>query len=158
MYTKIEGVMSEKIIISKITAEDTYVIRHQVLRSPDQELSSAFFEGDKLPTTIHLGAHFQNNLVGVLSLYINSPDYPELDGLSMQIRGVAVKDRFQGKGIGRVILTESITRAKELEVKYLWCNARTHVTDFYKSFDFKIHGNEFEVLTVGPHYRMVLKL
>ena len=40
----------------------------------------------------------------------------------------------------------------------LWCNARTSASDFYMKQGFVVDGDEFEMTSIGPHYRMKLKL
>lgn len=60
-------------IVKKITAPETYLIRHPVLRKGKPK-ESCFFEEDDLKSTNHFGLFLKQELVGIISLYkkINS--------------------------------------------------------------------------------------
>jgi len=57
-----------KFEITQITAEDTYPLRHALLRK-GRPLSSCILEGDDAPETIHLGVFFENDLIGIGSAF-----------------------------------------------------------------------------------------
>jgi len=69
-----------------------------------------------------------------------------------QLRGMATKQKEQGKGFGRQILEAEIDYLREqTDATLLWCNARLPAVDFYKKFGFEFVGEEFEVEGIGPH-------
>ena len=47
--------------IKKITAFETIIVRHPVLR-PGRPIESCHFDGDELLTTSHFGLYFENQL------------------------------------------------------------------------------------------------
>lgn len=57
-----------KIDIKRITADETYPLRHAILRY-GKPLETCFFDGDNLDTTKHFGAFKDSKLVGVVSYY-----------------------------------------------------------------------------------------
>ena len=54
--------------IKKITSTDTFSVRHPVLRS-GKPLESCLFDGDTFATTSHYGLFFNQEIIGVLSLF-----------------------------------------------------------------------------------------
>jgi hypothetical protein len=51
--------------IQKIIAQDTYPVRHQVLRS-GKPIESCQFDGDELGSTHHFGYYLNNQIIGVI--------------------------------------------------------------------------------------------
>ena len=139
-------------ILKKITASETYSVRLPVLRK-GKSVESCQFDGDHLATTIHFGLYLNQELVGIVSLFQKSnPLFPEKK--QFQIRGMAVLDDFQKKGIGEKLVQTVINFAKEKEVKVIWFNARKNAVPFYEKLDFHIHGTAFEIEGIGTHYVM----
>lgn len=75
-----------------------------------------------------------------------------------QLRGMAVLEEYQGKGVGKILLTFAENLAKEKDTQTLWMNARVSALDFYRNSGYKILGEVFEVPGIGPHYVMFKKL
>jgi len=94
-------------------------------------------------------------LVGVVSIYkrLNSEVHT---GCGFQIRAMATCDSVRGKGIGLKLLNSAETCAFDLGAHYLWANARTSATGFYKKAGYTVCGEEFDIQGVGPHFLIFL--
>lgn len=140
----------------QIDNQDCIPLRQLVLRN-NQPIKNCVFDGDELESTIHIGAFFQTNLVGIVSLmkYSNS----EFNSHKQyQLRGMAVHPNFQGKGIGKQLLQFSLAHLSRLKIDLCWCNARKKAVSLYHKQGFTVHGSEFEIPTIGPHFLMVKKI
>ncbi|MBU2950313.1 GNAT family N-acetyltransferase [Tamlana agarivorans] len=142
--------------IKQITVKESYKVRQPVLR-PGRPITSCVFDGDDLTTTIHLGIYEHHNIIGVCSFFKN--DHKELPHPKQyQLRGMAVMESFQGKGIGNQILSYGESLMKEKNIKVIWCNARETALPFYKKSGYEIFGNAFEIPGIGTHYNMLKAL
>lgn len=140
--------------IKNISTQDTYEMRLIVLR---KNIDLPYkFEGDNDKDTFHLGAFYQNELVGIATFMKNTID-SELEE-QYQLRGMATLPKVRGKGAGKLLIEEAKRIIKEKGISFLWCNARIEAVGFYESLNFKIIGEEFEVQKVGPHYKMMTEL
>ena len=142
------------ISIAEIKAEDTYPIRKSILRK-GMTLSYKM-SGDHDNETLHLGLFESEKVVCIASFMKMSNSL--FDGNQVQLRGMATSDSYQGKGYGKLLLSEAESKLKSRGVDLLWCNARTVAIDFYKKLGYQTVGNIFEVAEVGPHYLMFKKL
>lgn len=139
-------------IIKKIPTESTFMVRNVVLR-PNLPIETCHFDGDNLSSTTHFGYYHEEKLVGVLSLF----DKTHLnwnDKQQLQIRGMAILEDFQKKGIGQMLVHEAISFAKKNNNSLVWCNARKNAVPFYEKINFHIHGTAFEIEGVGTHFLM----
>lgn len=143
-------------MIKKITAETTFSVRNPVLR-PNQSVESCHFEDDNLPTTTHFGFYDNENLVGIVSVFekmnINWKEYKQI-----QIRGMAVLEDFQKKGIGEKLIKSVIKLANENEKKIIWFNSRKNAVQFYEKLGFHKFGAAFEIEGIGTHLLMYRKI
>jgi GNAT superfamily N-acetyltransferase len=143
-------------MILPIHYQDTYLIRHQVLRK-GKPIETCCFNGDAENSTAHFGLFKEEQLIGVVSVF-NTPSKHFKEQSQFQIRGMAVLDGFQHKGFGNqlVIYAENYCREKKGEV--IWFNARQKAVPFYKKKDYKILGDAFEIPEVGIHFVMYKKI
>jgi predicted GNAT family N-acyltransferase len=126
-------------------------LRHRVLRA-GLPLEAAIFDGDDEPTTRHVAAFNQSaEVIGCVSI-VQRPWNGEP---AWQLRGMAVADGLRGSGIGKLLLThvEQIVRSQHHSAT-LWCNARTPAVCFYEAIGWRRVGEQFEIPTAGPHFRM----
>lgn len=142
-----------------ITAEETIAVRWPILR-PGFPRETAIFPGDELPTTQHFGAFTDDGrLVGVASIYLAPlPDAPAdlatpADKV-WQLRGMATLPEVRGAGHGAALVAACEEAARAAHAAFLWCNARTSAAPFYEKQGWAILGAEFDIPTVGPHFRM----
>jgi GNAT superfamily N-acetyltransferase len=143
--------------IRVISAEETVAVRWPVLR-PGFPRETAEFSGDTEPTTFHLGVFADGRLVGVASVY-DAP-CPDDSGAihPCQLRGMATLPEVRGSGGGRALLAACVEKARDRGCDLLWCNARVSAADFYARAGWQVVGAEFDIPTVGPHFRMLLRL
>ncbi|SNQ44235.1 GNAT family N-acetyltransferase [Cellulophaga lytica] len=139
-----------------ISAIETYPVRHPVLRA-GKPLSSCEFSGDNLKTTFHIGAYQNNQLIGVASL-LQVKNTSILNVFAYQLRGMAIANEHQGKGLGKKIINYAETILKEKGVLLLWMNARVSAIPFYTKCGYTKSGSIFEIQKVGPHVVMFKKL
>lgn len=135
--------------LKPICAKDTYAVRHPVLRKGLPAHTCAF-DFDDAPNTLHLGAFANDALVGVLSL-LQKPQ-------SVQLRGMAVLESFQGKGIGKQLIAHAENQVRQYSICTLWMNARLVAIPFYETFGYLKQGNPFELPYGGTHYKMTKHL
>ena len=138
--------------IKKIDTKTTFSVRKPVLR-PHQPLESCHFEGDNLPSTTHFGFYDDENMVGIVSTFEKINENWKIK-CQMQVRGMAILENFQKKGIGEQLMNEVINLANEKKVEVIWFNARKNAVPFYEKLGFHIKGTAFEIETVGTHYLM----
>lgn len=142
--------------IKKITALDTYPVRHLVLRA-GKPIESCHFEGDELVSTHHFGCFVADQLIGVISLFeIGNANFAEQK--SFQIRGMAVIYSHQKQGVGEALVHKAESFCITEKARLIWFNARTSAVGFYKKMGYEIVGSEFEIKEVGPHFLMNKKI
>jgi GNAT superfamily N-acetyltransferase len=140
--------------IKKITAKQTYELRHPLLRK-GQPINTCHLPLDNDSKSIHLGAYFETQLVGVLSAFNKScPGYESKNGI--QLRAIAVHTPFQGKGIATQLIQKAfLSIRKTLTIHHVWLNARIVAKDLYLKNNFKPIGNVFEIDSIGLHQRFI---
>jgi len=142
--------------IKEIPTDLTYSVRQPILR-PGKPIESCFFEGDKLATTTHYGIFIDKEVVGVVSVFLNSnANFTEIK--QFQLRGMAISDSVQKKGFGKLLLKaveEDIFRENKNGV--IWFNARLSAVDFYKKSKYQLIDKPFEIEEIGTHYIMYKK-
>jgi GNAT superfamily N-acetyltransferase len=152
--------MSAKIEVRRVAVEKILDLRHRILRAglPPE---SACFEGDEAETTLHFAAftveapsHAEQRPVGCLTLMLNSFQAEP----AWQLRGMAVDEPHQGRGLGRELLTRAEQAVAAGQVCLLWCNARVPAAGFYEKHGWTSVSEVFEIPTAGPHVKMSKRL
>ena len=144
-------------MIRAISAAETIAIRWPVLRA-GFPCETAVFDGDDAPGTLHLGAFDGEVLVGVASIFL-APFPARSDAApAMQLRGMATLPEVRGAGFGTALLDACVAAAREKGAMLIWCNARSGAAKFYAQNGWQIAGEEFDIPSVGPHFRMWLGL
>lgn len=136
--------------IKKISAESTYFIRREILR--DGMNVSVSFEGDTDENTFHLGAFYNEELVGIATFMENTCDV--LIGKQYQLRGMATLPKVRGLGFGSELLIKAVEVLRQKQVTHLWCNARKIAVPFYEKNGFEVMSDFFEIPEVGTHCKM----
>ena len=144
------------LVFKLISPKETYPVRHAILRA-GKPLSSCKFDGDDLKTTLHIGAYQNGNLVGVATL-LEAKKSAILDVNAYQLRGMAIHQDQQGKGLGKKIINYAETILQEKHVLLLWMNARESAIPFYTNCGYTKSGRIFDIEKVGPHVVMFKKL
>jgi len=147
--------------IRRVGVEKILDLRHRILRAglPRQ---SACFEGDESKTTLHFAAltadasgQLAGQVVGCLSLMLNSFEAEP----AWQLRGMAIDEPHQGRGIGRqLMIWAEKAAAAEGKAGWLWCNARLPAAGFYQKQGWTAASEVFEIPTAGPHIKMRKRL
>ncbi|MCZ8332028.1 MAG: GNAT family N-acetyltransferase [Flavobacterium sp.] len=88
--------------IEEITFQETFSVRHPVLRA-GKPIESCHFDGDDLTSTKHFGIFIDNTLVGVTSLFMQDHSFFN-HKIQMQMRGMAVLNSHQKQGFGEKLL------------------------------------------------------
>lgn len=142
--------------IKKISSIETYHVRHEVLRK-GKPIETCQFKGDDDDNTTHFGLFLENKLVGIISIFKeNNTLFPESN--QFQIRGMAVLEEFQGKGLGAELVKKAENYCINLNTDLIWFNARENAVPFYKKLDYKIMGDSFLIPDVGIHFVMCKKI
>jgi GNAT superfamily N-acetyltransferase len=145
--------------VKTITARETFPVRHQVLRK-GRPMEDCHFSGDDLGTTFHLGAFEKEKLLGVATFLMNKDvQLEEIEPFKIhhcyQLRGMAVLEHLQGKGVGKLLIKTAESILKEKNIKVLWCNARTNAVSFYEKNGYVIVSDPFTIKNVGEHFKMM---
>lgn len=142
--------------VLRISASDTYRIRHQVLR-PTGTLKDCEFKGDKDELTFHLGAFVDKKLVSVASFYFEK--HPNIEGqYQFRLRGMATLPEHRAHGHSSALLKTAFPLIKQNFCQVLWCNARVAAVGFYEKVGFNKHGEFFDVPETGPHQLMSITI
>lgn len=147
--------MNHPATIRMIRPEETYPLRHKVLR-PSQASELCPFDLDEHKDSFHLGAFQGDLLVGILSAVPLDEKGVEREDV-FRIRGMAVDADSRGRGIGTLLLQSAAKHLERQGPCRLWCFARSPAVPFYVRNGFVIVGEEFEIEGVGPHFTMILK-
>ena len=122
-------------------------LRYEILRRPlGMPSSGAVFPGDEDQTTLHILALFESDLIGCATLMIGDSD-------EIQLRGMAVANPWQRRGVGQRIVSTAKSVAVE-KTKSLWCNARFPAIGFYQRQGWTSFGDFFDIPVIGPHIVM----
>jgi GNAT superfamily N-acetyltransferase len=140
-------------VVKKITALETYSVRHQVLRK-GKPIETCAFIGDDEAATTHFGLFKNEKLIGVVSVFKTKNELFDAES-QFQIRGMAVLEEFQNQGFGTQLLTVAEKFCTEENTAILWFNAREKAVSFYKKLGFEIIGDSFEINTIGTHFVML---
>lgn len=71
-----------------------------------------------------------------------------------QIRYMAVNDNYQGKGLGKLIVTKLEEEAKLIGLKTIELQARENALEFYKSQGYIVKETTFKLWDIIQHYLM----
>ena len=139
-------------IIKKITAQETFIVRHPVLR-PGKPISECLFNEDNNPSSIHLGLEINGHIISVISaLPIQCENFPFI--MSMRLRGIATLKEHQRKGFGSRLIIDIEKRVFNLKkIGLIWLNARISANIFYENLGYKAIGKTFDIQGIGIHQR-----
>lgn len=143
-------------MIRFIEVDELLPLRKEVLRPGKLTPEECRFPTDKLPGAFHLGCYLQGELVCIASFHPQG--YRDFKGEGFQLRGMATREKFRGRGFGNRLLSFAIVYLRGQGVNYLWCNARKTALQFYKNMGFEIISPEFDVPGIGPHYVLYVKI
>jgi len=138
--------------IKKITASETYPLRHAILRQ-NEPIEKCIYPFDNAFSTLHFGLFEKEFLIGIVSLFETKKDLFE-DVKQFQIRGMAVLESHQKKGYGAALIKHAISHLQKEKDFLIWFNARIIAIGFYEKLGFEKTGGAFEIFPIGMHYIM----
>ena len=131
-------------------------LRARILR-PGQPMAASHYPGEESEESLHLCAMIGDEVVGCAS-WMPEPASFRSAQKPYRLRGMATDNNYQGQGIGKRLVEESLKILKAKGVDFVWCNAREVAFLFYEKMNFKYHGTLFELPLIGPHKIMYLEL
>ncbi|MBZ4041488.1 GNAT family N-acetyltransferase [Flavobacterium hibisci] len=143
-------------LIKEISSQETFILRHPVLRK-GKPIETCIFEGDDLQTTHHFGLFDNSDLIGIISLFLKTNTI-FAENLQAQIRGMAIAEAHQKKGHGEALVKHCEAYCISNGFTLIWFNARATAVGFYKKMGYEVKGNSFDIPDVGEHYLMYKKI
>lgn len=145
-------------IVERCSAAEILPLRLAVLRDGTVSQNPRY-EEDDLEGTVHFAVRDQKTgeLVGT-STWLPRPWHVESTAGAMQLRGMAVEQRVQGRGLGGVMLATGIQHAKKNGAKYVWARARDSALYFYERHGFAVVGTAFIDETTGLSHHLVVQV
>ena len=127
--------------------EDTVRLRDQVLRKP-LNLSFSQEELAQENSSFHLAGYWQQEIVACLILKPSGRN-------TVKMRQVAVCDKMQGKGIGKLLVLFAEDFARQSGYREIILHARETAIPFYLKLGYETSGTSFS--EVGLPHKMMLK-
>ena len=141
-----------KIRIKIINSYELHDIRSKVLRN-GLDPTMCTFEGDTRINSFHIGAFNNNKILGGVSLIKNNCDENGEVGC-FQLRGLCVYNEFQNHGIGTKIIHKIENIITEMNIKYVWMNARESAVKFYLNLGYTNSNKSKIIGKIGLHYML----
>ena len=141
-----------KIQIKIINSYELHDIRSKVLRN-GLDPTMCTFEGDTRINSFHIGAFNNNKILGGVSLIKNNCDENGEVGC-FQLRGLCVYNEFQNHGIGTKIIHKMENIITEMNIKYVWMNARESAVKFYLNLGYTNSNKSKIIGNIGLHYML----
>ncbi|MEM7646034.1 MAG: GNAT family N-acetyltransferase [Pseudomonadota bacterium] len=139
------------IVYKPISAFQTHSLRQRILR-PQQPIQEMVYPHDDNPDSFHIGAFLGDRIVGIASIYTESPE-GEMGFGDWRLRGMAVEEEMRGRDLGKELVNACLKHVSMKKGARLWCNARTPAMGFYFKLGFEKVGKEFDIEGIGPHYQ-----
>jgi GNAT superfamily N-acetyltransferase len=137
--------------VESILVEDSRPLRHAVLR-PHQPLE--VIAGHEPPGAVAYAAFEDGEQQPIAVGLVGRDGGPDV----WRVRGMATEPEARGRGAGSAVLRALIDHARANGGALVWCNARIAARTLYERCGFVVVSEQFEIETIGPHYRMELKL
>lgn len=141
--------MNQLIIQPPKTPEDFekyFELRFRMLREPWGEVRGSEID-DEEDNSYHLMAITDNELVGVARLQFIEPNIT-------QLRYMAVDDKCQGQGIGRLIVKHMENYARRQSAQQVILHARENAVGFYQKLDYQMIEQSYLLFGCIQHYKM----
>ena len=137
------------LILKKVNSKNLFSVRSKVLRN-NASYEYCKFEGDDRTDSIHIGAYQNNVILGGVSLIKNKSTRIELKNC-YQLRGMCVLKNSQKKRIGQKLLQSAEKTCRNLNVDYIWMNAREKAVNFYLKLNYTDLGQTYIIEGIGKH-------
>lgn len=143
--------------MQQLSIEEIMPLRVRVLRK-DTPVSHANYPEDSYPDVVHLGILRDGEAIGTSTWFMKEcPEQPSVQ--AMQLKGMAVDDALQTRGVGRQLIDAGIALARERGARIVWARARDTAIGFYEKCGFTVMGEGFtDGPTAMPHHIVVRSL
>ncbi len=146
----------KKFELRQIKAEETYNIRHSILR-PHQNFEECKYDTDFIEGSFHIGAYYRGDLVSVASFCLEQcEDFEQKQ--QYRLRAMATYEKFRSQGAGSSIVNYAEKVLRERNISFLWCKARVSAVAYYTKLGFKKYGEVFDYPFIGEHIIMYKNL
>ncbi len=125
--------------VKPITAEDTYAIRHSVLR-PHQTIEDCKYDQDSVKGAFHLGGFYDGTLISIASFYPQNQQALQA-APAYQLRGMATLEEYRTQKAGSTLIAYAERKLADMGAALVWCNARCHVKGYYEKLGWKSTGS-----------------
>jgi GNAT superfamily N-acetyltransferase len=137
-------------VIRPIDAAATRPLRRRILR-PGQAEHELAYPGDDEADSLHVGAFSGSELLGVASVYRQSPAGAPPVATDWRLRGMAVVAEARRRGVGAALLAACERHVRAHGGRRLWFNARVDALPFYRAAGYEVVGEEYVLPGIGPH-------
>jgi N-acetylglutamate synthase-like GNAT family acetyltransferase len=127
--------------------ENYYDVRWQVLRKPLNKPKGSERDANEEEKFHFVLLNDQNEIIGTCCLQLNSAE-------EAQVRYMAVNALFRGKQLGDFLMHVAEAKAKSLNTKHVFLQARENAVHFYKRNGYEIIEKTFILHDVIQHYSM----
>ena len=156
--------MTALLRVVELAVEDTHGVRRRVLRDHRPDAGVDLSE-DVLPGTVHLGvvddratgAQGGPGTVVAVATVFPDPTPFRPGAAAARLRGMAVDQHLQGRGVGSQLLDAVVDWARRDGHQVLWANGRVSALAFYERRGWQAVGAGFTSLDL-PHHVVVLDL
>lgn len=136
--------------VRSVPIAKTRGLRHAILR-PDQSMRETLAAE---PDGAHAVGAFDGEELIAAGLIAADAERPG----SWRVRGMATKHSARRRGAGTAVLAALLDHARRHGARTVWGNVRTPARSLYERAGFRTVSDEFELLGIGPHYVMELRL
>ena len=138
---------SAKIATSPEELERIIQLRVDILRKPwNQPAATATDEAESKSINVFIEDEHKEVLA--------CARLQENEGKVGQIRFMAVSEKFQGKGLGKIVVKKAEETAKQMGLTKIELQARENAVEFYKSAGYTIKEKTFLLWGIIQHYLM----
>jgi predicted GNAT family N-acyltransferase len=144
--------------VEAVEVEEIYGLRMEVLRR-DTPSDNVDFPHDRDPETVHLAVRDESGNVIAASSWTPKPFPGRPDDAAVQLRGMAVDAKNEGRGLGAAMIAAGLDNARRRGATLVWANARDSALEFYLANGFAVVGKGFRTTDTDlPHHRIVQEL
>lgn len=131
----------------------TYPLRLEVLWQHKNSLEECKLDIDDLPTTFHVGA-FKNDEIVAIGTFLQQQNEKFEATNQYRLRAMASSPKIRGENFGKLLIGFAIEELKNRKADLLWCDARKVALGFYEEMGFNILGDFYDIPIIGPHKLM----
>jgi len=142
---------------SIIPSQLTYPLRLEVLWQHKNSLDECKLDIDDLPTTFHVGAFKDGEVVSIGTFLIQKNEKFK-EQKQYRLRAMATSPKVRGENFGKMIIDFAVKELKNRSIEILWCDARKIALEFYEKMGFSVIGDYYDVPKIGPHKLMYYHL